>query len=86
MSELARCSAARLLLLLLPVVLALLGGAGHVGGASVCDTANCGKGNCGSETPAPALPPGYECHCDPGWSHALELIPFSPCVVPNCNC
>ncbi|KAL5682974.1 hypothetical protein ACJX0J_009359, partial [Zea mays] len=87
MSELARCSAARLLLLL-PVVflvLALLGGARHAGGASVCDTANCGKGNC-SETPAPALlPPGYECNCDPGWSHVLELIPFSPCIVPNCS-
>ena len=70
-------------LLLLPLVLALLGGGRHAGCASVRDTANCGKGNC-SETPGP-LPPNYECHCDPGWSHALKLIPFSPCIVPNCN-
>jgi hypothetical protein len=47
------------------------------------DTANCGKGNC-SETTVP-LPPNYECRCDPGWSHALQLIPFSPCIVPNCS-
>ena len=86
MRELARGSAAaapseaaRRRLLLLPLVVALLGGAGYTVRASVCDTANCGKGNC-SETP---LPPNFECHCDPGWSNALKLIPFSPCIVTS---
>ncbi|KAF8722868.1 hypothetical protein HU200_022001 [Digitaria exilis] len=54
----------------------------YAGGASVCDTANCGKGIC---TEVPLLPPNYECHCDPGWSHALNIFPFSPCIIPNCN-
>lgn len=89
MGELARGSVAAseaarllLLLLLLPLVLAAL--LGHAGGASVCDTANCGKGNCSETTGPIPLPPNYECHCDPGWSHALKLIPFSPCIIPNC--
>ncbi|CAL4916754.1 unnamed protein product [Urochloa decumbens] len=56
-------------------------------GASVCDTAICGRGNC-TEVPEliPGLPlPNYECHCEPGWSNALKAIPLSPCIVPNCS-
>ncbi|OEL22815.1 hypothetical protein BAE44_0016166 [Dichanthelium oligosanthes] len=65
------------------LLLALLGGAAVGGGvSSVCDTANCGRGSCAE---VPGLPPNYECRCDLGWSHALELFPFSPCIVPNCT-
>nr|CAB3499615.1 unnamed protein product [Digitaria exilis] len=66
----------------LPLVLALIACAAGGGGASVCDTANCGKGSC---TEVPLLPPNFECHCDPGWSHALNLFAFSPCIIPNCS-
>ncbi|XP_004986621.1 fibropellin-3-like [Setaria italica] len=54
-------------------------------GASICDTAICGRGNC---TELPELVPGipiYECHCDPGWSQAWKAVRFSPCIVPNCS-
>ncbi|CAN6299374.1 unnamed protein product [Urochloa humidicola] len=59
-------------------------------GASLCDTAVCGKGNC---TEMPGLIPGvtipgvnfYKCNCDPGWSQPLDFFPFSPCIVPNCS-
>jgi hypothetical protein len=83
MSALARSSTASepVRLLLLTTLLASC-----AAGASVCDTANCGKGTC---TELPKLIPGvptYECHCDPGWSQAWKDIPFSPCVIPNCNC
>ncbi|KAF8672782.1 hypothetical protein HU200_049233 [Digitaria exilis] len=67
----------------LPLVLALIACAAGGGGASVCDTANCGKGSC---TEVPLLPPNFECHCDPGWSHALNLFAFSPCIIPNSVC
>ncbi|KAG0549465.1 hypothetical protein BDA96_01G258300 [Sorghum bicolor] len=88
MRELARGSAAaapseaaRRRLLLLPLVVALLGGAGYTVGASVCDTANCGKGNC-SETP---LPPNFECHCDPGCA-CLNLNLSQPPLPPKDVC
>ncbi|CAN6283282.1 unnamed protein product [Urochloa humidicola] len=54
-------------------------------GASLCDTAICGRGNC-TEIPGPI--PGlniYKCNCDPGWSQPLDVFPFSPCIVPNCS-
>ncbi|KAL6641098.1 hypothetical protein ACP70R_019279 [Stipagrostis hirtigluma subsp. patula] len=70
---------------LLLLALALATAAAAVGDGSVCDTANCGKGKC-AETPG--IVPGtssYKCECDPGWSQALKLVPFAPCVVPNCT-
>ncbi|CAN6299379.1 unnamed protein product [Urochloa humidicola] len=66
------------------LLLALLAFCASAAGASICDTANCGRGNC-TEMPGPI--PGvnnYKCNCDPGWSHALEVFPFSPCIVPDC--
>ncbi|CAL4925013.1 unnamed protein product [Urochloa decumbens] len=66
------------------LLLALLACCACAAGASICDTASCGKGNC---TVLSGLVPGlpyYECHCDPGWSHASKAFPFSPCTVPNC--
>ncbi|RLN17867.1 fibropellin-3-like [Panicum miliaceum] len=82
MSALARSSTASepVRLLLLTTLLASC-----AAGASVCDTANCGKGAC---MELPKLIPGvpnYECHCDPGWSKTWKAIPFSPCVIPNCS-
>ncbi|KAG2549000.1 hypothetical protein PVAP13_9KG196200 [Panicum virgatum] len=69
MSALARSSTStasepevRLLLLLTALVLVVASAAG----ASVCDTANCGRGTC-AELPK-LIPdvPNYACHCDPG--------------------
>ncbi|CAL4916753.1 unnamed protein product [Urochloa decumbens] len=54
-------------------------------GAPYCETASCGRGNCTDVPEVLPYVPNYECHCEPGWSHALDTIPFSPCVVPNCS-
>ncbi|TVU31109.1 hypothetical protein EJB05_22780, partial [Eragrostis curvula] len=42
-------------------------------GFSVCDNANCGKGNCSE---VPGIIPTYKCQCDPGWSQAVKFIPI----------
>ncbi|CAN6283278.1 unnamed protein product [Urochloa humidicola] len=67
------------------LLLALLAFCACTAGASICDTAKCGKGNC-TETPGliPGLSTNYKCDCDPGWSQALKAVPFSPCIVPDC--
>ncbi|KAL6883653.1 hypothetical protein ACP4OV_011067 [Aristida adscensionis] len=59
---------------------------GRVAGAgpTICDTAKCGKGTC-VETVALLFIPAYNCTCDPGWSHLIDLAPFTPCVIPNCT-
>ncbi|KAL6641096.1 hypothetical protein ACP70R_019277 [Stipagrostis hirtigluma subsp. patula] len=75
-----------LLLALLAVVIAAAAAASEPpGSGSVCDTAKCGKGKC-SETPG--LIPGavsYKCECDSGWSKAIDLFPFAPCILPICS-
>ena len=95
MSALARSSTStasepevRLLLLLTALVLVVASAAG----ASVCDTANCGRGTC-AELPK-LIPdvPNYACHCDPGWSGRSPSRPSpsrpasSPTVITQYCC
>ncbi|PUZ38981.1 hypothetical protein GQ55_9G240700 [Panicum hallii var. hallii] len=60
------------------------------GGATICDTAKCGKGSC-SEMPGPIpfVTTSYNCTCDPGWSQPrllnLTPLPFAPCIIPDCG-
>ncbi|XP_039827215.1 fibropellin-1-like [Panicum virgatum] len=83
MSALARSSTAsepavRLLLLTAALV-------ASAAGASVCDTASCGKGTCAELPKVIPFVPNYACHCDPGWSQPFPAISSSPCVIPNCS-
>ncbi|XP_062200478.1 uncharacterized protein LOC133903153 [Phragmites australis] len=84
MVVLARSSAASGSATLLLLALLACAAAAAARGSSACDTAICGKGKC---TEGPGWIPtfDYECNCDPGWSRASELVPFSPCIVPNCS-
>ena len=59
-------------------------------GATICDTAKCGKGTC-SEVPGiiPLLTSSYKCTCDPGWYQQmlsnLTVLNFAPCIIPDCK-
>ncbi|KAL6641097.1 hypothetical protein ACP70R_019278 [Stipagrostis hirtigluma subsp. patula] len=78
-----RSSAAPALLRLIMALLACTAAAAD-GGATICDTADCGKGSCSE---APGFIPGtvsYNCTCDHGWAKAIDL-PISPCTVPKCH-
>ncbi|KAL6883654.1 hypothetical protein ACP4OV_011068 [Aristida adscensionis] len=78
----ARGSAAPALLRLLALHACVAAAA--AAGPTICDTAKCGKGTC-VETVALLFIPAYSCTCDPGWSHLIDLAPFTPCVIPNCS-
>ncbi|OQU91756.1 hypothetical protein SORBI_3001G244000 [Sorghum bicolor] len=89
----ARVPAPAMLVALLALAMAADGAGASAGadnGATICDTAKCGKGTC-SEVPGiiPLLTSSYKCTCDPGWYQQmlsnLTVLNFAPCIIPDCT-